>query len=153
MVCSEHADADELQSLNARRASLGEVLGASKVVSLHKGLTNESRGIIGARELALLRPGTVLVNTARAALIDERALLARLARNDLVAALDVYEEEPLPGRHPLRKLRSVILTPHNASTTAECDRRVGKQALDILQSWITGGPVPALSASQMQRMT
>src|SRR5690606_22543501 len=111
-----------------------------------------TRGMLGARELSLLQKGTVLVNTARGPLIDEGALLGRLRRGDIVAALDVYDEEPLARGHALRKLRNVILTPHNASTTAECQRRVGRQALELLLAWGDGEAPAGLDARRFAAM-
>ena len=153
LVVSDAATEAELEAVGARLASLGEALAAGKVVSLHKGLTDATRGFIGERELALLRPGTVLVNAARGELIDEAALLARLAPGDIVAALDVYGEEPLPRNHPLRNVGNVILTPHHASTTAQEDRRMGEQALATVLAWADGRPIDALDQSRLARMT
>lgn len=153
LICSDAIAVDELAALNARRASLSEVLGSAKVISLHKGLTPESQGMIGARELALIQSGSVFINTARGGLIDEAALIERAKRADIAIALDVFQDEPLPAPHPLRELNNVILTPHNASTTAECDRRVGQQALDIVRDWLAGKPVPALTSARLEKMT
>lgn len=146
------ASEEELARHGVRRAALAEVLSA-KVVSLHSGLTERTRGMLGARELSLLQKGSVLVNTARGPLIDEGALLERLRGGDIVAALDVYDEEPLPRGHALRKLRNVILTPHNASTTAECQRRVGRQALELVLAWAEGEAPAGLDARRLAAMT
>jgi len=116
LVWSESAQPDELVAAGARPASLAEILQSAKVVSVHRGLTDETRGFLDARALAQLQPGAVLVNTARGPLVDEAALVARLQRGDVVAALDVFDEEPLDSKHPLRSLPNAILTPHNAST-------------------------------------
>ncbi len=153
LVYSEAITPAELQEFEVRKASLGEILGSAKVISLHKGLTESSRGMLGATELALIKPGSVLVNTARAGLIDEAALIERLQRQDIVAALDVFNEEPLPTVHPLRNLENVVLSPHNASTTPECDRRVGEQALNILLDWAEGKPIPAIGIERLTKMT
>lgn len=94
-------------------APLDRVL-ACDIVSLHRSLSARTRHTLGAAELARLRPGAVLINIARGALIEPDALLARLARGDLFACLDTYDEEPLPPRHKLRRLPNVFLTPHIA---------------------------------------
>jgi D-3-phosphoglycerate dehydrogenase len=151
-VHTASASEEELARHGVRRAARAEVLSA-RVVSLHSGLTERTRGILGARELALLQKGTVLVNTARGPLIDEDALVARLRGGDIVAALDVYDEEPLPRDHALRKLRNAILTSHNASTTAECQRRVGRQALELLLEWAEGEAPAGLDAGRLAAMT
>lgn len=153
LVCSDAADDNDLAASDARRCTLGELLATARVVSLHKGLTDATRGYLDAHRLAHLQPGTVLVNTARGELIDEAALLARLAAGDIVAALDVFAEEPLPPKHPLRGLPNVILTPHNASTTSGEERRMGDQALTTVVAWLEGRPVEGIPAAQLARMT
>jgi phosphoglycerate dehydrogenase-like enzyme len=153
LVASESADPDELERAGVRRAGLGELLASAKVVSLHKGLTDRTRDFLGAPQLNLLLPGSVLVNTARGELIDEKALVARLARGDIVAALDVFAEEPLPAKHPLRTIPQAILTPHHASTTAEEERRMGEQALAIVRAWADGAPVDAIARDRLANMT
>ncbi|MDB6027440.1 MAG: hypothetical protein JWM68_3663 [Verrucomicrobiales bacterium] len=153
LVNSDHVTDRELAPLGGRRASLGEVLAGSKVISLHKGVSAGTRDMLGAQELAMIKSGTVVVNTARAELFDEVALVERLKRGDITAALDVYHVEPLPRHHPLRKLRNVILSPHSAGSTAQCQQRVGRQALDIISSWLHGETVPALTHAQLQHMT
>lgn len=154
IVCfSDSANETELAAASVRRVSLAEAFGAARVVSLHRGLTAHTRGRIGAKELGLLAPGSVLVNTARGELVDESALVARASRGDIVCALDVFAEEPLPPRHALRKLTNVILTPHTASSTPECQRRVGRRALEILRDWLDGKPLPAIARERVDRMT
>jgi phosphoglycerate dehydrogenase-like enzyme len=153
LVASNALSADEAAACRVARAALGEVLGASRVVSIHKGLTDGTRGFLGARELDLLRPGTVLLNTARGQLIDEAALIARVNRGDIIVGLDVFDREPLPPRHPLRRLHNVILTPHSASATPECRMRVGRQAVELLLAWIAGDPLPAITLEHLARMT
>ena len=104
----------------ARRVPLDELLSRSDVVTLHARLTPETRGMIDARALARMRPGAVLVNTARGPIVDEHALHEALARGHLSGAmLDTFESEPLPAESPLRRLDSVTMTPHiaGASTT------------------------------------
>ena len=153
LVNSEAITPEELLEYSGRRASLGEVMGGARVISVHKGMTERTKGLIGANELALIRPGSVLINTARGPIIQEQALIARLRQGDIVAVLDVFNQEPLPPKHDLRRLSNVILTPHNASTTNECYRRVGEQALDLLQDWAQGRPVASLTRAKMERMT
>jgi phosphoglycerate dehydrogenase-like enzyme/predicted dehydrogenase len=153
LVYSDAAPEAELDTVGARRASLGEILGSGKVISLHRGLTEHTRGFLGRRQLDQIRPGSVLVNTARAELVEETALLARLARGDIIAALDVFHEEPLPERHPLRRLDNVILTPHQASTTAQEDRRMGDHAIRTVLDWLGGLPVDGIDPARLSRMT
>jgi D-3-phosphoglycerate dehydrogenase / 2-oxoglutarate reductase len=93
-------------------ADLFKAMGAGDVVSINLGLRPDTRGLIQAEHLDALRPGSVLINTARGAIIDEAALIARLRKRDIVAALDVFHEEPLSKVHPLRSMENVILSPH-----------------------------------------
>jgi phosphoglycerate dehydrogenase-like enzyme len=153
LVCSEHVAPAELEEFHATPASLGEVLGGAKVISLHKGLTDQSKGLLDESALALIPRGAVLVNTARAGLIDEAALIARARKGDVVFALDVFHQEPLPRKHPLRALENVILSPHNASSTPQCNQRVGAAAIQIVEDWLAGRPVPALNAAKLATMT
>lgn len=99
---------------------LDDLLRRADVVCLHLPLTSETRGLIGARELGLLRPTAVLINTARGPLIDESALAAALAKGELAGAgLDVFAHEPLPADSPLRGFANVVLTPHIAAGTRD----------------------------------
>lgn len=94
--------------------TLREALAWGDVVSVHASLTPQTRGMIGKRELAMLRDGALLVNTARGAIIDETALAAALETGRISAVLDVYEHEPLPLESPLRRMENVTLLPHMA---------------------------------------
>jgi phosphoglycerate dehydrogenase-like enzyme len=153
LVWTESATPDELAAAGAHPASLSEILGSAKVISVHRGLTEHTRGFLDAHRLSEIRSGSVIVNTARGPLIDEQALVARLLDGDVIAALDVFDEEPLPRKHPLRELPNVILTPHNASNTAQEERRMGSQALDYVIGWAQGTSVPAIDVAQLDRMT
>jgi D-3-phosphoglycerate dehydrogenase len=100
--------------------SLDDLLRRSDVVSLHLPLTDQSRGMIGERELGLMKSGALLVNTGRGPLVDETALLAALDSGHLAGAgLDVFAQEPLPADSPILSRQQVVLTPHNADSTPE----------------------------------
>ncbi|MGH7056739.1 MAG: NAD(P)-dependent oxidoreductase [Acetobacteraceae bacterium] len=112
--------------------ALDTLLGESHVVSLHLLLDDATRGCLGAAQLARLRPGAILVNTARAALIDEAAMIAALEKGSLGhAALDVFATEPLPPGHPLTKLENVTLSAHSGFRTPEATERLIRSGLDI----------------------
>jgi D-3-phosphoglycerate dehydrogenase len=111
---------------------LEELLETSDVVSLHLALTAETRGFLDASRLARLRPGAILVNTARGALIDEAALIVALTEGRLRhAALDVFVDEPLPPGHPLTRLNNVTLTSHAGFKTPEASRRLLAMGIDL----------------------
>ncbi len=110
---------------HARADSLDELLESADIVTIHTPLTPETRGMIRARELALLRDGAVIANLARGGIVDEADLVAELARGRLRGAmLDVFDKEPLAADHPLRTAPNVILTPHLGASTAEGQRNV-----------------------------
>ncbi len=109
----------------ATQVELDELLGRSDVVSLHVPHTPETHHLLGAQRLARMREGSVLVNSARGALVDEDALVAALqAGRPAAAALDVFAEEPLPATSPLLELPQVYLTPHVAASTEQARMRV-----------------------------
>jgi D-3-phosphoglycerate dehydrogenase len=118
-------------------SSLDELLPACDFVSVHVPLTEETRGLLGARELGLMRPGSVLVQAARGGVVDEGALVEALRGGPLAGAgIDVFGEEPPPADHPLFSLENTVLSPHTAASTRQAMRRMGLDAargiLDIL---------------------
>ncbi|MEZ5932970.1 MAG: NAD(P)-dependent oxidoreductase [Alphaproteobacteria bacterium] len=123
--------------LPCRPVDLDELLSSADVVSLHIALNDQTRGLIDARRLDLLRETAILVNTARGAVLDESALIAALRAGRIAhAALDVFEDEPIPADHPLAILDNTTLTPHAAFMTREASTRLLRMALDILKQEI-----------------
>lgn len=116
----------------AEAATLDDVLARADAVSLHLALTPETSGLIDAARLARMKPGALLINTARGALIDEGALITALRSGQLArAALDVFDTEPLPPDHPLTKLENVTLTAHAGWKSRAASRRLLRTALDL----------------------
>ncbi|MBD8608917.1 hydroxyacid dehydrogenase [Frigoribacterium sp. CFBP 13729] len=124
-----HLDDEAIREAGAEPAGLDDLLRTSDALSVHVPLTDATRGLLSARELALLPAGAVVVNTSRGGIVDEEALVAALESGHLAGAgLDVTSVEPLPGDHPLRHRPDVVLTPHVGGQTREAMSRVGHEA-------------------------
>ena len=121
---------------------IGQVLPAVDAVILACPLTEQTRHLIAARELALMRPGAVLVNISRGQVVDEEALITALSSGHLGGAcLDVFQTEPLPASSPLWQLDNVIISPHSASTVAAENHLLAELFSDNLQRWLAGRPL------------
>lgn len=118
--------------------SLDNVLSLPDVVVCLAPLTPRTKGMLGAREIGLLRPGAVFVNVSRGAIVESGALIARLRRNDLIASLDVFDPEPVPIDSPVRDLPNVFLTPHIAGVTAASRTRFFTLMVDELERFFGG---------------
>ncbi|MFI9203059.1 D-2-hydroxyacid dehydrogenase family protein [Streptomyces sp. NPDC053048] len=126
-------------------ASKEELLATSDFVSVHLALGDRSRGLIGAAELGLMRSTAFLVNTSRAAIVDQDALLAALRAGTIAgAAVDVFDAEPLPADHPLRTAPRLLATPHLGYVTADNYRTYYTQAVEDIQAFLAGAPVRRL---------
>lgn len=134
------------------RVSLDEVFRRSSIVSIHAPLLPETVGMVGARQFALMSPGSVLINTARGAIVDHDALVQAISDKGVRAILDVTAPEPLPADHPLRALPGVILTPHVAGSLGNELRRLGESAVRELELLAAGQP-PESPVSIQSRAT
>jgi phosphoglycerate dehydrogenase-like enzyme/predicted dehydrogenase len=152
VVYSEHAPEGDIRLAGAMPVSLGEAL-AADIVSLHRGLTKQTLHFLGEAELAKLRPGTVLINTARGALIEPRALLARLRRGDIFACLDTYEDEPPSPTDPLRSLPNVFLTSHIAGGSKDMHGAAADEVIRKVAAFLAGDSVVSLSAERLKTMS
>jgi phosphoglycerate dehydrogenase-like enzyme len=133
-------------------ASLKEVMQWGDVVSIHASLTPETHGLIDETRLKWIRDGALFVNTARGAIVDERALANELATGRFRAVLDVYETEPLPEDSPLRDCENAILLPHVAGITAR--EEMSSAMLDEIRRFSLGGPLQhEISYERFQLMT
>jgi phosphoglycerate dehydrogenase-like enzyme len=119
LVWSQTYDPERAAACGGELVELETLLRTSDAVSLHLRLSDRSRGIIGRRELVLLKDGAVFVNTARAGLLDEQALIEELQSGRIIGALDVFSQEPIPADHPLIGLDNVVMTSHAAWSTRE----------------------------------
>jgi phosphoglycerate dehydrogenase-like enzyme/predicted dehydrogenase len=152
LVYSENAAEEDIRTAGAEPVSLGEAL-ATDIVSLHRGLTKNTRHCLGATELSKLRPGAILINVARGALIEPAALLARLRRGDIFACLDTYEEEPLAASHPLRRLPNVFLTPHIAGGSRDMYAAAAEEVVQKIAGYLKGDRIESVSAQHLRTMT
>lgn len=125
-----------------RQVSLEELIESSDIVSIHAPLTEETANMFDARQLARLRDGATLINTARGGLIDMPALITELSSGRISAVLDVTDPlEPLPAKHPLLALDNVTITPHMAGSLGSETRRLGEFAIDELGRYLAGQPL------------
>lgn len=127
--------------LGVRKVGLDTLLAECPVVTLQAPPTDETYHMIGAPQLRLLRDGAVFINTARAHLVDQDALLAELKTGRFVAALDVFDPEPLPDDSPLHALENVILTPHIAGASQQSRVRQGTIIVDEIERFMAGEPL------------
>lgn len=117
----------------------------SDVISIHMPLSERSRGLIGAADLARMKPTAYLINTSRGPIVDEAALIAALQERRIAGAgLDVYDTEPLPADHPLRSLRNTLLLPHIGYVTTDAYRTWFAQVVEDIVAWADGEPVRVL---------
>jgi phosphoglycerate dehydrogenase-like enzyme len=119
-------------------------------VSIHMVLSPRSRGIVGAAELARMKPGAILVNTSRGPLVDEAALLDAVQSGRIVAALDVYDREPLAAEHPLRRAPNTVLTPHIGYGTAEVFEGFYRQCIENVLAFLDGAPKRMVNPEALQ---
>ncbi len=129
------------ERLGLRFVELDDLLRGADVVSLHVKLTEQTRGLIGARELALMKDDAILLNGARGEVLDMAALCAALGAGRFTGAgLDVFPEEPLPADHPILACDQVVLTPHAADSTPEAVELLNQGAADNVIAFLEGRP-------------
>lgn len=144
--------------LEMELAPLDQVVARADAITVHVPLTDATHGLIDSAMLARAKPQAVIVNCARGGIIDEAALIDALRERRVAgAALDVYEQEPLPADHPLRTLDTVILTPHLGASTAEAQRNVAVEIADAVRGALADGDLsravnaPAVGGDEMRR--
>jgi phosphoglycerate dehydrogenase-like enzyme len=126
----------------ARRVEKAELFAESDVVSIHVVLSERTRGLVGAAELALMQPHAYLINTSRGPIVDEAALIAALRAGRIAGAgLDVFDVEPLPPNHPLRQLPNVTLSPHLGYVTREMLGAFYADTVEAVAAWLDGAPI------------
>lgn len=147
-VCawSPHLDAEHAHRLGVRPMERQELFSKSDVVSLHMRLSPETTGLVAARELSWMRPTSVLLNTSRGQLIDQGALVEALVEGRIAGAgLDVYDTEPLPTDHILRRAPNVLLLPHIGYVTNDGYRTFYTQVVEDVLAYVAGEPIRVLA--------
>ncbi len=150
---------EQVREQGIELATLEEVCARADFVTVHSPLTPETRGLIGAKELARMKPGVRVINCARGGLVDERALYEAIKEGRVAgAALDVFEEEPPPADHPLLKLEEVVATPHLGASTREAQEGVAVIVAEQMRDFFLTGAVrgavnlPALGAQELKAL-
>ena len=122
--------------------SLDKLLGASDIVTIHLVLSDRTRGLLGARELSLMKQTALLINTSRGPIVNEKALIDTLRNRKIAGAgLDVFDTEPLQASHPFRSLDNVVATPHLGYVTEETYRICYGEAVEDIATWLAGKPL------------
>lgn len=141
MAWSFHPQPELEQTLGFRYASLDEVLSSSEAISLHVKLTDDSRGLLGPGQIQKLKPGCILINTARGPVVDTPALVDALRSGHVGGAgFDVFDTEPLPANHPFLTCPNMVLTPHVADQTVEGMEILNGGAVDNVIAYLNGQP-------------
>jgi phosphoglycerate dehydrogenase-like enzyme len=143
---SQNLTPERAAEAGAEAVAKDELFRRADIVSVHLVLSDRTRGLVGADELALMQPTAYLVNTSRGPIVDEAALLDALHSGRIAgAALDVYDTEPLPADHPLRSAPHTVLTPHIGYVTTGTYELFYGDAVEDIDRWLAGDPVRVLS--------
>lgn len=132
---------ERIQEYGVEFVSLNELVKQADVISIHLRLSSQTRNLIGEKEFSLMKPTAIIINTARGAIIDKKALLDALTSKKIAGAgLDVFDKEPLPSDDSLLKLNNVVLTPHSAGMTPETIEKGAQMAVDNIINYYEGNP-------------
>lgn len=143
---SQNLTGEKAAAAGAALVSRNELFEKSDVVTIHLVLGERTRGLVRAEDLALMKPGAILVNTSRGPIVVEKDLLAALKAQKLHAALDVYEREPLAAGHPLRTLENVTLSPHLGYAHEDNYRIFYRDTVENVAAWMAGRPIRVINA-------
>jgi D-3-phosphoglycerate dehydrogenase len=146
LAWSQNLTAEKCREAGVDYASKDELFLQSDFITVHVVLSGRTRGLIGAAELALMKPSAFLINTSRGPIIDEAALISALHQRKVAGAgLDVFDVEPLPLDHPFRKMDNVVITPHLGYVAEQNYHRYFADAVDDIHAFLDGKPVRVLS--------
>jgi len=143
---SQNLTRDRTDALGVELVAKDALFQRADIVTVHLVLGDRTRGIVGERGLAMMKPTALLINTARGPIVDEHALIHALRHSVIAgAALDVFDEEPLPVDHPLRRLENALLTPHLGYVTTENYRLAYGEAVEDIRAFLGGAPVRVIA--------
>ena len=151
LAWSQNLTAERAQAEGATLADKDALLARADAVSIHLVLSDRTRGLIGRAEIARMKPGAVLVNTSRGPIVDEAALIEAVRAGRIVAALDVYDREPLPVDHPLRDAPNTVLTPHLGYGVREVWAQFYPQSVENALAFLDGKPVRVANPEVLER--
>ena len=138
---SQNLTAEKAEAAGARLVSKDELMATSDAITIHMVLSDRSRGLVGRADIAKMKPGAILVNTSRGPIVDEAAMLEALHAGRIVAALDVYDREPLAADHPLRNAPNTMLSPHLGYCVKETWDGFYPQMIENALAFMDGKPV------------
>jgi phosphoglycerate dehydrogenase-like enzyme len=145
---SQNLTSDKCREAGVEYATKDDLFRQADVVTIHLQLSERSRGLIGVKDLSLMKPTSFLINTSRGPIVDQEALLAVLRERRIAGAgLDVFDVEPLPLDHPFRHLDNAVITPHLGYVTAENYRLYFRDTVDDIRAFLDGKPVRVISAA------
>jgi len=149
---STNLTAERAKAGGARLVDMSTLLAQSDAISLHLVLSDRTRGILGASELAQMRTGAILINTSRGPLVDEVALMERLKTGKLTAGLDVFALEPMPADHPLRSMPNTVLTPHLGYCAHEVYAQFYRESIENVLAFLDDAPMRVLNREFLEKM-
>jgi len=145
LAWSQNLTAEKAQAAGATFVSKEELLSRSDAISIHVVLSPRSRGLIGAADIARMKPGAILINTSRGPIVDEAALVEAVQSRRIIAALDVFDREPLPANHPLRSAPNTVMTPHLGFSVQETWAEYYGQSVGNALAFLDGKPVRVMN--------
>ena len=148
---SQNLTAEKAKAAGAELVSKEQLFSESDAVTIHLVLGPRSRGLIGAADFARMKKGAIFINTSRGPIVDEAALLAAIREGRIVAALDVFDKEPLPADNPFRNLPNTVLTPHLGFTTVEGLAAFYQPAMENVLAFLDGKPVNLMNPEVLRR--
>jgi phosphoglycerate dehydrogenase-like enzyme len=144
---SQNLTAEKAQAAGAQLVSEEDLFRKADIVTIHLVLSDRSRGLVGAKELGLMKKTSYLINTSRGPIVDEKSLIAALQAKSIAGAgLDVFDVEPLPLDHPFRKLDNVVITPHLGYVSEQNYRKYFPDIVEDIRAWLDGNPVRVIEA-------